>query len=124
MNAPLRVFSIEVVEAPNIALVVATRSLLGSAELEKLGDSPPLSFQKNARSPIFAQSSIRVMTTMERPLPVQHGHFSGRHKDLIYASGRRTGPPTLPNRRSRTSANTLWKDFTFGARGDNRQCGS
>jgi hypothetical protein len=59
MNAPLRVFSIEVVEAPNIALVVATRSLLGSAELEKLGDSLPLSFQKNARSPIFAQSSIR-----------------------------------------------------------------
>jgi hypothetical protein len=48
------VFSIEVVEAPSIALVVATRSLIGSAELEKLGDSLPLSFQKNARSPIFA----------------------------------------------------------------------
>jgi hypothetical protein len=45
MNAPLRVFSIEVVEAPSIALVVATRSLLGSAELEKLGDSLPLSSQ-------------------------------------------------------------------------------
>jgi hypothetical protein len=36
INTPLRVFSIEVVEAPSIALVVATRSLLGSAELEKL----------------------------------------------------------------------------------------
>jgi hypothetical protein len=49
MNAPLRVFSIEVVEAPGIALVVATRSLLGLAELEKLGDSLPLSSQQNAR---------------------------------------------------------------------------
>jgi hypothetical protein len=56
MNAPLRVFSIEVVEAPNIALVVATRSLLGSAELEKLGDSLPPSFQKM----LEAQSSPRA----------------------------------------------------------------
>jgi hypothetical protein len=33
-NAPLRVFSIEVAEAPSIALVVSTRSLLGSADLK------------------------------------------------------------------------------------------
>jgi hypothetical protein len=65
MNAPLRVFSIEVVEAPSIALVVATRSLLGSAELEKLGDSLPLSSQKKCSKPIFAQSSIRRMIDME-----------------------------------------------------------
>jgi hypothetical protein len=62
MNAPLRVFSIEVVEAPSIALVVATRSLLGSAGLEKLGDSLPLSSQKNARS----QSSPRAQFEKDR----------------------------------------------------------
>jgi hypothetical protein len=56
MNAALRVFSIEVVEAPSIALVVATRSLLGSAELQKLGDLYRFRLKKNARS----QSSPRV----------------------------------------------------------------
>ena len=61
MNAALRVFSIEVVEAPSIALVVATLSLLGSAELQKLGDSLPLSSQKKCSKPILAQSSMRRM---------------------------------------------------------------
>jgi hypothetical protein len=62
MNAALRVFSIEVVEAPSIALVVATLSLLGSAELQKLGDSLPLSSQKKCSKPILAQSSMRRMS--------------------------------------------------------------
>jgi hypothetical protein len=61
MNAPLRLFSIEVVEAPSIALVVATRSLLCLAELEKLGDSLQLASQRKCSKPIFAQSSIRRM---------------------------------------------------------------
>jgi hypothetical protein len=58
MKAPLRVFSIEVVEAPSIALVVATRSLLGSAELEKLGDSLPLSSQRKCSRPIVARAQF------------------------------------------------------------------
>jgi hypothetical protein len=58
-------------------------------------------------------------------LLIQCGLSRRSHKTSSRASGRQTDPPTLPNRRSRTSANTPWKDFTLGnARGDNRQCGS
>jgi hypothetical protein len=64
MNAPLRVFSTEVVEAPSIALVVATRSLLGSAELEKLGDS--LAFvSKKARSQSSPRAQFAECAVME-----------------------------------------------------------
>ena len=52
-------------EAPSIAPVVATLPLLGSAELEKLGDSAAFVSTKMLETN-RRQSSIRVMTTMER----------------------------------------------------------
>jgi hypothetical protein len=56
MDAPLRVFSIDVVEAPSIALVVASRSCLVQPNLKSYAILYRFRLKKNARS----QSSPRA----------------------------------------------------------------
>jgi hypothetical protein len=66
MNAPLRVFSIEVVEAPSIALVVATRSrCLVQPNLKSQAILYRFRLKKMLEANL-RQSSTRRLTTMER----------------------------------------------------------